>query len=128
LFFYIFSFICFNPFYFFKKRTEYCTVTRKFLPLLGDKQVGYAPQLKQLNEPYFITLTAPTVPAKELPERIEQFGKSFRQIVNNYKARKKGMKGFRKAEGTVLPEGLFTIILPKAAFLYIQYFPSHRTG
>ena len=35
LVFYIFSFICFNPVYFFKKRTEYYTVTRKLLPLFG---------------------------------------------------------------------------------------------
>ena len=68
---------------------------------------GYAPQLKQLNEPYFVTLTAPTVPAEELPVRIELFRKSFRQIVDNYRARKMGMKGIRKAECTVRPKGLY---------------------
>ncbi|MCF2709208.1 protein rep [Bacteroides pyogenes] len=68
---------------------------------------GYAPQLIQLNEPYFVTLTAPTVPAEELQERIVLFGKAFRQIVTNHRARKMGMKGIRKAECTVRPKGLY---------------------
>ena len=93
-----------------KLTSKYCK--NRWCPLCSSIRIamlieGYGPQLKQLNEPYFVTLTAPTVPAEELPERIEQFGKSFRQIVNNYKARKKGMKGIRKAECTVRPKGLY---------------------
>lgn len=93
-----------------KLTAKYCK--NRWCPLCSSIRIamlinGYAPQLKELNEPYFVTLTAPTVPAEELPERIELFGKAFRQIVNNYKARKNGMKGIRKAECTVRPNDLY---------------------
>lgn len=93
-----------------KLTSKYCK--NRWCPLCSSIRIakliqGYAPQLKQLNEPYFVTLTAPTVTAEELPDRIEQFGKAFRQIVNNYKARKSGMKGIRKAECTIRPRDLY---------------------
>lgn len=93
-----------------KLTAKYCK--NRWCPLCSSIRIamlinGYGPQLKGLNEPYFVTLTAPTVPAEELPERIEQFGKSFRQIVTNHRARKMGMKGIRKAECTVRPKGLY---------------------
>lgn len=93
-----------------KLTAKYCK--NRWCPLCSSIRIamlinGYTPQLKELNEPYFVTLTAPTVPAEELPGRIEQFGKAFRQIVNNYKARKNGVKGIRKAECTVRPKDLY---------------------
>lgn len=93
-----------------KLTSKYCK--NRWCPLCSSIRIamlieGYGPQLKQLNEPYFVTLTAPTVPAEELPSRIEQFGKAFRQIVNTRSARKMGMKGIRKAECTVRPKGLY---------------------
>lgn len=93
-----------------KLTSKYCK--NRWCPLCSSIRIamlinGYGPQLKELNEPYFVTLTAPTVPAEELPERIALFGKSFRQIVDNYRARKMGMKGIRKAECTVRPGGLY---------------------
>lgn len=93
-----------------KLTAKYCK--NRWCPLCSSIRIamlinGYGPQLKGLNEPYFVTLTAPTVPAEELPARIELFRKSFRQIVDNYSARKMGMKGIRKAECTVRPKGLY---------------------
>ena len=93
-----------------KLTTKYCK--NRWCPLCSSIRIamlinGYGPQLKELNEPYFVTLTAPPVPAELLPERIEQFGKAFRQIVHNHRARKMGMKGIRKAECTVRPKGLY---------------------
>lgn len=93
-----------------KLTAKYCK--NRWCPLCSSIRIamlinGYTPQLKELNEPYFVTLTAPTVPAEELPGRIEQFGKAFRQIVNNHRARKNGVKGIRKAECTVRPKDLY---------------------
>lgn len=93
-----------------KLTAKYCK--NRWCPLCSSIRIamlinGYGPQLKQLEEPYFVTLTAPTVPAEELPARIELFRKSFLQIVNSYKARKMKMKGIRKAECTVRPKGLY---------------------
>lgn len=93
-----------------KLTTKYCK--NRWCPLCSSIRIavlvnGYAPQLREFQEPYFVTLTAPTVPAEELLNRIEQFGKAFRQIVHNNRARKMGMKGIRKAECTVRPEDLY---------------------
>lgn len=93
-----------------KLTSKYCK--NRWCPLCSSIRIamlieGYAPQLKQLNEPYFVTLTAPTVLAEELPDRIALFGKSFTQIVNSHRGRKMKMKGIRKAECTVRPKGLY---------------------
>lgn len=66
---------------------------------------GYKPQLEQLDDPYFVTLTRPTCSAKELPGQIQRMGKAFRQI----KSRKgfRGVKGLRKAECTIRPDGQY---------------------
>lgn len=93
-----------------KLTAKYCK--NRWCPLCSSIRIavlinGYAPQLKEFEEPYFVTLTAPTVSAEELPSRIEQFGKAFRQIVNTRSARKMGMKGIRKAECTVRPFDLY---------------------
>ena len=93
-----------------KLTAKYCK--NRWCPLCSSIRIamlinGYGPQLKELDEPYFVTLTAPTVSAEELPARIEEFGKAFRQIVNNKRARKMGMKGIRKAECTVRPFDLY---------------------
>lgn len=93
-----------------KLTAKYCK--NRWCPLCSSIRIamlinGYGPQLKGLNEPYFVTLTAPTVPAEELPDRIALFGKSFIQIVNSHRGRKMKMKGIRKAECTVRPKGLY---------------------
>lgn len=93
-----------------KLTAKYCK--NRWCPLCSSIRIamlinGYGPQLKGLNEPYFVTLTAPTVPAEELPDRIALFGKSFTQIVNSHRGRKMKMKGIRKAECTVRPKGLY---------------------
>ena len=93
-----------------KLTAKYCK--NRWCPLCSSIRIavlinGYGPQLKELNEPYFITLTAPTVPAEELPARIEFFGKAFRRIVTSKSARKMDMKGIRKAECTIRPFDLY---------------------
>ncbi len=47
---------------------------------------GYFSQLREFKEPQFVTLTAVTVKAEKLPERIKEFGESFRKIVNTRSA------------------------------------------
>lgn len=93
-----------------KLTAKYCK--NRWCPLCSSIRIamlinGYAPQLKELSEPYFVTLTAPTVPAELLPERIKEFGKAFRQITKSYLSRKMGMKGIRKAECTIRPQDLY---------------------
>lgn len=62
---------------------------------------AYLPQLEQLFQPVFVTLTLPTVGEKQLPKRIEEMEKEWRLIYINSKKTKykqsytvlKGVKG-----------------------------------
>lgn len=62
---------------------------------------GYFSQFKEFKNPQFVTLTNVSVTAEELPQRIKDFGKSFRQIIDAYSARSMNLKGLRKAECTI---------------------------
>lgn len=68
---------------------------------------GYREALEALVDPYFVTLTAPTIPADYLPQRISDFGEKWRKITKG--AVKRGLKiqGIRKAECTIRPNGLY---------------------
>lgn len=66
---------------------------------------GYKPQLEQLKDPYFVTLTRPTCSEKELPWQIKRMAKAFRQIKNRKAFR--GVRGLRKAECTIRPGGQY---------------------
>lgn len=66
---------------------------------------GYKPQLSEMANPYFVTLTAPTVPEKYLPARIEDFETKWRQIAKQAQKVRKNFRGLRKAECTIRPNG-----------------------
>lgn len=58
----------------------------------------YQPQLEQLDDLYFVTLTAPTVPASMLPNQIERFLKAWQKITNQARRDRSDFKGVRKSE------------------------------
>lgn len=75
---------------------------------------GYEAQLSALDEPYFVTLTAPTVLERGLRARINKFQEIWRAIQMNVKGLKKTktasfteFKGIRKAECTLRPQGYY---------------------
>lgn len=73
---------------------------------------AYLPQLEQLFQPVFVTLTLPTVVGEELPMRIDEMEKQWRLLYNQtkkakYKKGYKLFKGIRKAECTIRPGGLY---------------------
>lgn len=66
----------------------------------------YAPEIQNMQNAYFVTLTAPTVPIEKLKSEIELYQKTFRQIIhcNKYRGR---FKGLRKLECTIRPDDLY---------------------
>lgn len=73
---------------------------------------NYLPQLELLSHPQFLTLTLPTVEASELVERIANMEKTWRAIYKNskkakYKKTYTPLKGVRKAEITIRPNGQY---------------------
>lgn len=66
----------------------------------------YAPEIKSMQDPYFVTLTAPTVPIERLKAEIELYQKTFRSIIHMNKHRGK-FKGLRKLECTIRPGELY---------------------
>lgn len=66
---------------------------------------GYGPQIKNMKEPYFVTLTRPTVKANGLPEQIDFMTKTFRRIKSRKKMRNVDM--LRKEECTLRPFGYY---------------------
>lgn len=73
---------------------------------------AYLPQLEQLFQPVFVTVTLPTCPGEELPERIAKMEKNWRGIYQNtgkasYKKTNNPFKGIRKAECTIRPNGMY---------------------
>lgn len=68
---------------------------------------GYLPPLKAFKQPYFVTLTKPTVSADELKITLKNDYKAFRRILD--RLAKRGIKpnGIRKTECTVRPNNQF---------------------
>lgn len=64
---------------------------------------GYEPVIKQMEEPYFVTLTKQTVSAFNLPKSIIFMQNSWRKILNDREGRKRKIQGVRKAECTIRP-------------------------
>lgn len=69
---------------------------------------SYEPQLKSLFQPYFVTLTRPTVKGDDLPKQIELMEKNWRKITQDTRNKKflkqhQNFIGIRKAECTVRP-------------------------
>lgn len=68
---------------------------------------GYIQPLKALQDPQFVTLTKQTVSADFLPMSIELMNKTWRTILNSREGRKRGLRGVRKIECTVRPNGQY---------------------
>lgn len=68
---------------------------------------GYGPQIGNLKEPYFVTLTAPTVTEEELPDQMKAFQSRWRDITNQKYWKDTKPKGIRKAECTIRPKGMY---------------------
>lgn len=73
---------------------------------------AYLPQLEQLFQPVFVTVTLPTVPGEELPKRIIEMEKTWRLLYKKtvqakYKSTNNPFKGIRKAECTIRPNGMY---------------------
>ncbi len=73
---------------------------------------NYLPQLEELTDPQFLTLTLPTVDQDNLKKRISDMEKTFRLIYNKskkakYKRTYTTLKGVRKAEITIRPNGQY---------------------
>lgn len=66
----------------------------------------YAPEIKRMQDAYFVTLTAPTVPIEKLKSEIELYQKVFRQIIHSNKYRGRFV-GLRKLECTIRPDELY---------------------
>lgn len=66
---------------------------------------GYKPQLEKFKDPWFVTLTRPTVTAEQLPWQIKHMAKCFRQIKN--RKRMRSVPGLKKAECTTRPFGMY---------------------
>lgn len=66
---------------------------------------GYKPQLEKFKDPWFVTLTRPTVTAEKLPWQIKHMAKCFRQIKN--RKRMRSVPGLKKAECTTRPFGMY---------------------
>lgn len=94
---------------------------------------GYASQLNEMHDPYFVTLTAPTVPKELLKERIKEFGDVWSLIRNQRYWKLAKPDGIRKAECTLRPDGHYhyhyhVIIDGKehAAWLIQQWLKRHK--
>ena len=68
---------------------------------------GYASQLNEMCEPYFVTLTGPTVPAGRLEKRIKEFAGEWFLITRQRYWRERKPRGIRKAECTLRPDGQY---------------------
>lgn len=69
---------------------------------------GYMPQIKDLFQPVFVTLTLPTCTGSEIVPRIKEMEKTWSYILRNSKNKKflkqyQNFKGVRKAEITIRP-------------------------
>jgi hypothetical protein len=69
--------------------------------------LGYEEELKTFKNPYFVTLTRPTVVETDLVASIDLMGSVWREIMNTRENRKRKVKGIRKAECTIRPNDLY---------------------
>lgn len=90
--------------------SKYCR--QRWCPLCQSIRVatlisGYSSALSAMTDPQFVTLTAPTVTAEELPQRIKDFGKIWISIKNQRFWKENKPNGIRKAECTLRPNGMY---------------------
>lgn len=66
---------------------------------------GYEPTIRVLASPYFVTLTKKTVCRADLKLSIDFMAETWRKILTGREGRKRKVKGVRKAECTIRPNG-----------------------
>lgn len=66
---------------------------------------GYKSQLEAFEDPYFVTLTRPTVTAEDLNDQHERINDSWRKIRKSVTFVKRKYKGILKREITIRPNG-----------------------
>ena len=93
-----------------KLTTHYCK--NRWCPVCQSIRIAvlikaYIKPLKALKEPYFVTLTAPTVGERELPNRIKYFESIWKSIRNSWYFKKNKPDGIRKMECTIRPQGKY---------------------
>lgn len=64
---------------------------------------AYKEPLSQIDDLYFVTLTAPTVTWEELPDRMEEFRQLWKKITKSRHWRRNKPSGIRKTECTLRP-------------------------
>ena len=69
--------------------------------------IGYKAQLDSLTDPYFLTLTKPTIQGNELEPTIQGMIKTIRKIFDRLRKQKVKPNGIRKLECTYRPKGYF---------------------
>lgn len=78
---------------------RWCTVCNRIRT--GKLIKGYLPELKKMEDPQFVTLTVPNVPAEDLQSTIEDISKTFIKIKNLFYGRRSfKINGIRKIECT----------------------------
>lgn len=65
---------------------------------------GYLPVIKNMVDPYFVTLTKQTVDGEQLRDSIDLMEKTWRQILRSDANKKIKIRGIRKAECTIRPK------------------------
>lgn len=91
-----------------KLHTHYCK--NRWCPTCQSIRIatlinGYKPQLQELKDPWFLTLTRPTCTADELPMQIKLMNERWVRIKNRKRFR--SVPGIRKAECTTRPNELY---------------------
>jgi hypothetical protein len=85
-------------------KNRWCAVCNRIRT--GKLINGYFPQLRQLKEPYFLTLTKPTVSEFDLQKSMDKMGEVWRKImVSKENQNRRKVKGLRKSECTIRPDG-----------------------
>ena len=69
--------------------------------------IGYKAQLDSLTNPYFLTLTKPTIQGDELEQNIKGMTKTIRKIFDRLRKQNIKPNGIRKLECTYRPKGYF---------------------
>ncbi len=86
-----------------KQTSSYCN--NRWCPVCGAIRTGkaingYLPQLENLQDAYFVTLTAKNVVADDLESELDLFARTFKQIMEVMKKRGTPIIGLRKLEIT----------------------------
>lgn len=85
-----------------------CRICSSCLSIRTAKLIkGYEEPLSQIDDLYFVTLTAPTVTWEELPIRMDDFREWWSKVTKSRYWMRNKPKGIRKTECTLRPNGRY---------------------